>query len=59
MTAADEVNQPMYYVASINFEFSGIKVRRGEPVPVHRRPWSDLLAYGAMFVLPVYAGTTP
>lgn len=48
---------PYDYVASIDFEFGGVKVRRGEPVPVHRKPWSALLAYGGMYVAPVDPGT--
>lgn len=45
---------PMYYRAKIAFEFGGVKVRVGQPVPVHRAPWSTLLSFGGMYVEPVY-----
>lgn len=36
----------LYYRARIDFEFGGIKVRAGQPVPCHRAPWDVLLNYG-------------
>lgn len=39
-----------YYVATKAFEFGGVSVREGQPVPCHRAPWSTLLQYGNAFV---------
>ena len=46
--------EPLYWRATKDFTFGGFAVRKGEPVPCHRRPWSLLLDYGRMYVEPVY-----
>lgn len=48
---------PDYYRATKDFEFGGVRVRMGEPVPCHRYPWTTLLQYGAMYVEAVAEGT--
>jgi hypothetical protein len=44
---------PLYYRATKDFTFGGVSVRKGEPVPCHRKPWSTLLNFGHMYVEPV------
>ena len=45
----------LYYRATKDFTFGGVSVRKGEPVPCHRKPWSTLLDFGRMYVEPVAA----
>lgn len=40
----------LYYRATKDFTFGGVSVRKGEPVPCHRRPWSTLLDFGRRYV---------
>ena len=47
------------YVARVDLDFGGVLFRKGEPVPVHISPYSLLLRYGGLYVVPVDPGTTP
>lgn len=49
----------LYYRATKDFTFGGVAVRRGQPVPCHRKPWSTLLDFGHMYVEPVTAEPEP
>lgn len=44
----------LFYRATKDFSFGGVKVAKDDVVPCHRAPWSALLHYGAFYVRPVF-----